>query len=451
MGKKKKLSTIIILAAFAVNSAGQGYALRPMSTRLNAARDMAQARKNGLRIAVDLPIEETGRFYPETPKISSAGKLIKVKIDDRFRISIRECIMNKFPELPVVTPGERRPSSAYLVPLPKGGIRVYPANVFKAKVYSAVPDDAFFFTNSNWVTEVSAGCGYGEFVRSRNSLQLDRFVCKRAWPQIPSDVFIYAGDDFDGKNFDNEYFDIWPADNKAITSKHIKSVYTQDILTSSLQSAYELKVRKIAISTKTFSAGKEYTREELVHVASKIRQWVLQPDNPMKKHMCNGMELIVSLGIQNSRLIWSDEKFQTWVEIGTEGDGWLIDAYPEIAPGDIRMKTGPWISEGVAVIPLRKGRQIYGSGNIYIPNTFTWRDACITLLEGTSKEEDLISVMGAKGLFLPFALEIMREALREKIDLIVFDQDAASIQDPSRATPCGRDIIRVLGSIDSAA
>ncbi|GEM_PF-1527220 len=180
-------------------------------------------------------------------KASSAGKTIKVKINDTLRVSVRKCIADKFPELPIVTPGEGRPSNAYLIPLHGGGMRVYPARIFFDKVYSAVPEKAFSLANSGWQAEISAKWGNGKFVRGNNLLRLDRALCRRIWQKLPSEVYIYAGEDFDGKHFDGEYFDIWPAGNDLISVAYMESIYRQDILGDSLRSAYKHRGRLPAV------------------------------------------------------------------------------------------------------------------------------------------------------------------------------------------------------------
>ena len=52
MGRMKKLITIIIVIAFAVNSAGQGYALRPMTTG-NSNKSLLLAYKKCLVLDCD--------------------------------------------------------------------------------------------------------------------------------------------------------------------------------------------------------------------------------------------------------------------------------------------------------------------------------------------------------------------------------------------------------------
>lgn len=159
-------------------------------------------------------------------------------------------------------------------------------------------------------------------------------------------------------------------------------------------------------------------REQLINTASEIRKWVLHNGNPLKDHLCNGMNFMVSLGIEESRMLWSDEIEQTWVEAGDDKDGWLIDAFPEGVPGEIKEAVSRWTVDGVAVIPLAEGRRLYGKATAYVPNTFTWREASLTLLKGTSQEEELDFVMSARGLAMNRAKEIMRKALAEKLEAV---------------------------------
>jgi hypothetical protein len=160
-----------------------------------------------------------------------------------------------------------------------------------------------------------------------------------------------------------------------------------------------------------------FSREDLVHITSTVRRWVFEPGNPIKEYKCNGMEFVLSLAIKGSRVVWSDEKFQTWVEIGEGQDGWLIDAWPQIAPGEIRNNIGQWLSEDVAVIPLPEARRIYGKGKIYRPTTFLWIETVRHLLKATSHKDDYEFCMRAKGIFILKAKDIMGKALREKLSL----------------------------------
>ncbi|MCX5706055.1 MAG: hypothetical protein NTZ92_08385, partial [Candidatus Omnitrophica bacterium] len=168
-------------------------------------------------------------------------------------------------------------------------------------------------------------------------------------------------------------------------------------------------------------------RERLVDTAAKIRNWVHRSGNPMNKHLCNGMALMVSLGIKDAEPVWSNELFQTWVEVGDMKNGWLIDAYPEGVPGEIEDAIKPWITRGVVVMPLAEARKIYGAGERYDPNTFTWRDAALILLEGSSKEDSLDFVMAARGLSRNRAKEIMRRALAEKLAVVFIVGLAAAL------------------------
>jgi hypothetical protein len=163
------------------------------------------------------------------------------------------------------------------------------------------------------------------------------------------------------------------------------------------------------------AAKRVYTREELIKIASAVRLWVLQAGNPIRKHLCNGMEFIVSLAIEDARPVWSDPLFQTWTEVGDMADGWLIDAFPEGVPPEIESEVKRWIVNDVAVMPFAEGKRIYGKGRVYVPSSFLWRNASITLLEGTSQEGKLSFVMAAQGISKGIAEKIMRLALPEKI------------------------------------
>jgi guanylate kinase/ribosomal protein S18 acetylase RimI-like enzyme len=163
------------------------------------------------------------------------------------------------------------------------------------------------------------------------------------------------------------------------------------------------------------AAKRVYTREDLIKIASVVRRWVLQAGNPIRQHKCNGMEFIVSLAIEDARPVWSDPLFQTWTEVGDMANGWLIDAFPEDVPPEIESEVKRWIVNNVAVMPFAEGKRIYGKGRVYVPSSFLWRNASITLLEGTSQEDKLSFVMAAQGISKGIAEKIMRLALPEKI------------------------------------
>ena len=95
----KKILTIIIVIVFLSQSSGLSAkryplyadkALRPMALRLSGVHEMVQARKNGLRMAVGLPVKESEKVSILFPKTSPALQ---------FQISVTEN-----PDNPILTP-----------------------------------------------------------------------------------------------------------------------------------------------------------------------------------------------------------------------------------------------------------------------------------------------------------------------------------------------------------
>lgn len=181
---------------------------------------------------------DSTHIAPTSLKASSAGVVIKVKLDNRFRLSVRKCIREKFPKLPVITRGEKAPPSAYVIALPGGGMRVYPAEVFTNRVRQILPDESFLYSNNMWKLNIAGKFSNANFTSEAILSLSDRF-CKQTWVKRPQEVYIYAGKNFNGKNFTGEYFDIWPVFAEPIDLDSKAAAYEADILREYLMRAYK--------------------------------------------------------------------------------------------------------------------------------------------------------------------------------------------------------------------
>jgi hypothetical protein len=140
------------------------------------------------------------------------------------------------------------------------------------------------------------------------------------------------------------------------------------------------------------------------------------------------MGFAVNIGIPESRLMFGQDTFQTWIEVGYGPDAWLIDPKPEGLQAETAEKVKPWMTGDVVVMPLAEGLRIYGRGDIYVPDVHLWRDACLTILGDTPRREDLIFALTAEGLMRKLAIEMMRPGLLK----IIADRPAAMPERASR-------------------
>ncbi|MCF7917307.1 MAG: sugar transferase, partial [Candidatus Omnitrophica bacterium] len=96
---------------------------------------------------------------------------------------------------------------------------------------------------------------------------------------------------------------------------------------------------------------------------------------------CYSVSILASLFFDNSRVVENAEGSHCWLEVGNQKTGWLIDASLDTAPLEIRKSLisvsryfdNLDLEKGIAVLPIREARKIYGPGKrVDLETNFSW-------------------------------------------------------------------------------
>jgi len=108
------------------------------------------------------------------------------------------------------------------------------------------------------------------------------------------------------------------------------------------------------------------TSASLQDNAIAIREWMAFDSRRLSRFLCFSYGIVNGLLFEGARTVTNRDFKHCWAEIGGEQTGWLVDSSFDSASREIKSavtsseKYSSYLRDGVLVLPLKEGRQIYG-------------------------------------------------------------------------------------------